>query len=422
MLWHDIAGTVQTKERPIETEYVPTVIKINQASLAVWRQGRLMEQGTFFAPGPRDPLSVVEDEAILFSGSHIGQHILDAIPDLAVILNDKRQIVAANEHCLLALGAESEQSLMGRRIGEAVRCIHAFQGPSGCGTSEHCRQCGATKAIQTCLNAQHSVQYECRLTTQGPEGDSSKEFLAKANYVKIGDHPLVLLVLRDISAEKRKEALERLFFHDVLNTVGGMIGLTDLMVAGKAQDSVEYARLIHHLAESVAEEITAHRNLIQAEAGTLQLDTSNVYVSDLFQEITESLSPHPVCKDRTIESHVQPECSLRTDRLLLRRIVGNMVKNALEASPIGSTTTLSAEQTKTGVSISVNNPGVMPAHVLNQLFKRSFSTKGETGRGLGTYSIKLFTERYLGGSIEVDSNSNTGTTFTVILPSLGPNI
>jgi len=64
----------------------------------------------------------------------------------------------------------------------------------------------------------------------------------------------------------------------------------------------------------------------------------------------------------------------------------------------------------------------MPAHVLNQLFKRSFSTKGETGRGLGTYSIKLFTERYLGGSIEVDSNSNTGTTFTVILPSLGPNI
>jgi sensor histidine kinase regulating citrate/malate metabolism len=56
----------------------------------------------------------------------------------------------------------------------------------------------------------------------------------------------------------------------------------------------------------------------------------------------------------------------------------------------------------------------MPDAVKLQVFKRSFSTKGE-GRGLGTYSIKLFTENYLGGAAELTSNEVEGTTFWVKL-------
>jgi signal transduction histidine kinase len=44
------------------------------------------------------------------------------------------------------------------------------------------------------------------------------------------------------------------------------------------------------------------------------------------------------------------------------------------------------------------------------VFQRSFSTKG-TGRGLGTYSIKLLTERYLGGRVWFESAEGHGTTF-----------
>jgi signal transduction histidine kinase len=59
----------------------------------------------------------------------------------------------------------------------------------------------------------------------------------------------------------------------------------------------------------------------------------------------------------------------------------------------------------------------MPSSVQRQVFNRSFSTKG-AGRGLGTYSVKLLTERYLKGKAGFTSSEADGTTFFVILPAL----
>ena len=49
------------------------------------------------------------------------------------------------------------------------------------------------------------------------------------------------------------------------------------------------------------------------------------------------------------------------------------------------------------------------------IFSRTFSTKG-FGRGIGTYSVKLFTEQYLKGKVEFVSESGIGTVFTLVLP------
>lgn len=102
------------------------------------QRGNTVEQDSFFAPGPRDDLEVLELEAASVAAARIGQNVLDAIPDLAMVLNDKRQIVAANEASLGALSMASVAEAMGKRPGEAVHCVHATQGPQGCGTSIAC--------------------------------------------------------------------------------------------------------------------------------------------------------------------------------------------------------------------------------------------------------------------------------------------
>ena len=56
-----------------------------------------------------------------------------------------------------------------------------------------------------------------------------------------------------------------------------------------------------------------------------------------------------------------------------------------------------------GTFISVQNDRAMSNEVKYQIFQKSFSTKGN-GRGLGTFSIKLLTERYLKGSVSFESN------------------
>jgi sensor histidine kinase regulating citrate/malate metabolism len=57
----------------------------------------------------------------------------------------------------------------------------------------------------------------------------------------------------------------------------------------------------------------------------------------------------------------------------------------------------------------------MSQEIQLQIFQRSFSTKGEA-RGIGTYSIKMFTEQYLGGKVSFVSNPTEKTVFSISLP------
>jgi signal transduction histidine kinase len=63
----------------------------------------------------------------------------------------------------------------------------------------------------------------------------------------------------------------------------------------------------------------------------------------------------------------------------------------------------------------VHNPACIPRDAQLQIFNRSFSTKG-SGRGLGTYSVKLLAERFLNGKARFQSTPLDGTTFFVSLP------
>jgi signal transduction histidine kinase len=100
-----------------------------------------------------------------------------------------------------------------------------------------------------------------------------------------------------------------------------------------------------------------------------------------------------------------------SDRTLLTRVLSNMVKNALEASVPGDIIIIGVERLGEEIQFSVHNPGFIPHEVQLQIFQRSFSTKG-AGRGLGTYGMRLLSERYLKGKVSFTSSEDQGTTFT----------
>jgi signal transduction histidine kinase len=96
--------------------------------------------------------------------------------------------------------------------------------------------------------------------------------------------------------------------------------------------------------------------------------------------------------------------------------LGNLTKNASEASTPGQDIRLHCGLSGGRAVFSVHNEAVMPESIQRQIFQRSFSTKGE-GRGLGTYSVKLFGERYLGGQVSFHSAAGHGTVFLLSLPA-----
>ena len=83
-----------------------------------------------------------------------------------------------------------------------------------------CRECGAAKAIKAAVSMQINESQECKITTDDNGIEVSFDFLVHTQPLKLEGKDYTLFTVQNISHEKRREALERIFFHDVLNTAG----------------------------------------------------------------------------------------------------------------------------------------------------------------------------------------------------------
>lgn len=378
---------------------------------------------TYFAPAGRSPGKVLG----LLRGKILVERLLapmlDAIPDCTLILNRERQILAANGR-MLELSGLAESELIGRRPGEALNCVHAKDGPDGCTTGVHCSTCGAVLAILQSQEQNLRAEGECRITF-GADGTSCLDLHVTATPVVIAEVPLTVCVLKDISAEKRRGVLERVFFHDMLNTVTGISGLAALLATSAqltAEEDEEYRNWLVELSERLIEEIRHQRKLLAAEKGDFKPVLKDVPVREQMRNVHALYVNHSVAQDRKLVLGEVPDISIVSDGSILRRILGNLVKNALEAVAPGETVTMFCGITDDKITFCVHNPGVMSREVQLQLFQRSFSTKAAEGRGIGTYSVKLFGERYLKGKVAFSSNEAEGTIFSISLPLAMPDI
>jgi signal transduction histidine kinase len=371
---------------------------------------------TEFLSAERAPDFVVAHQHDAFTHNELLTGVLNAMPEGVVILNKERQIVFANTafHAV----AEDNVAIVGARLGEALACEHSNVMPAGCGTSKFCQTCGAAKAIQSALDRRRDTQ-ECRIARSDESAGNALDLRVVATPFFYSGDAYALFAIDDISSEKRRQVLERIFFHDIQNTAGAIFGVVEILdsLEPTALDIWhEYGAMLKRASHQLLEEIQEQRQLISAENGDLYVEVMPIRSTHLLAEVRDIYANHNVAHGKHL--HISAEAAevvLWSDAILARRVVGNMTKNALEASPTGATVTLGCTKEDDGLRFWVHNQNIIPHTVQLQLFKRSFSTKG-CGRGLGTYSMKLLTERYLGGRIGFASSQEEGTTFFAWLP------
>lgn len=373
---------------------------------------------TFFAPAVRASRGKVEEARQRVLLDPTLSSLLDAIPDYVLVLNHERQVIAANTRMLKTFGMRGIHTIIGKRPGEAFGCINSSEGPSGCGTGKHCSVCGAVMSI---LESQENLIQsckECRITLRA-NGGITLDLEVCSNPATVSGIPVTICVIRDISDQKRRSVLERVFFHDVINTAGGIHGIAALLAENRQlppDKELEYKEWMVLLSSRLIEEINHQRKLLAAEKGEFKPDLGMVPIGELIQEVHALYVNHDMAAGRELVMGDIVDCAIESDGQILRRILGNLVKNALEATPRGGTVTLSCSDGGNRVIFGVTNPGVMAPEVQLQIFQRSFSTKAGTGRGIGTYSVKLFGERYLKGTVAFTSREPEGTTFTLAVP------
>ncbi len=370
---------------------------------------------TEFAPAERVPIEVVYRQSKAIMESSASAAILSNTMHLLFILNKQRQVVFASQNWKEVTAIQDCKCLLGLRPGEVLGCVHAGETEGGCGTTESCRECGAVQAILQSLSGHTSIQ-ECRVTRIINCNTESMDLLVYAVPFNFNGEIFSIFSVTDISHLKRRRALERIFFHDVVNTASGLESLSEILMQDAPEDLKPDLGLLHSGLQSLMEEILCQRDLTSAENNELVPHPTSLRSLDMLEQIARSYQMHEVGRDRVVLVAPQAaDVAFVSDATLVRRILGNLVKNALEATAVGGVVTLNCETGKEEIKFTVHNEGEMPRSVQLQLFQRSFSTKGE-GRGLGTYSIKLLTEKYLRGSVELTTSAELGTLFRIRLP------
>lgn len=366
----------------------------------------------------RLPVDQIERQRARLAEMSLLSDLLNALPNILMVLNQQRQIVFSNHALFTALNIRPEQ-VLGLRPGEVWGCMHALDAQGGCGTTPYCQACGAARALMTGLDGKSAVE-ECRIIQKD---GGALDLRVWSTPLTLDDETYAIFTMQDISHEKRRSALESIFFHDVLNLAGVLMGYADLLETVSSLDDVaRIQRTMSQTSLRLVDTIQTQRDLAAAERGELAVHVIPVSTSQVLRDVVARYAGHDAARDNALV--VAPEADaviMETDPVLLERVLDNMVKNALEASVPGFPVTLACTADSGYVRFAVHNHTEMPYEVQLQVFQRSFSTKG-TGRGLGTYSMRLLTEEYLHGTITFVSSREAGTTFTASFPVEYPEV
>jgi len=303
----------------------------------------------------------------------VARAILDSVACDALILTQQRRLVAATGEVLEKLGLTSPERLRELRSGELFRC-----------------------------------------TPVQDDFSRSAQYWVSSTPLRLGSHDLLLFTFKDITEEKRREALDQVFLHDLLNLVGGLDSL-----AGRLREDPEAAaRQVKDLSRQLVEEVQSHRIMRNAESGRLVTDSREVRPKEILDRLRTCFASCEAA-GKSLEILDGPGEPFACDPVLLTRVLVNLVKNALEATPAGGRVKVWHERRENRRGFMVENPGVISAEVAGRIFERCFSTKADQGRGLGTYGAKLLGEQFLGGEVGFAPHGGVSTRFFIWMPEDG---
>ena len=246
----------------------------------------------------------------------------------------------------------------------------------------------------------------------------TKPFQFEEVYARIQTH----LELRRLG--KLRDELTHMVIHDLGNPLMVIFSFLDILEFKEAQNLSDGARRFITLARLSAEElrdmITSILDVSKMGEGKMKLKSEPCDLDTLIRAVLDSNQPLPGNRTVTLDA---PESYLAVtaDIALLRRVLQNLLGNALSYTPSGGEVSIvvTASPNDVRVAVTDNGPGIAP-----EFHKRIFEKFGQVedqtnrvGTGLGLTFCKMAVEAH-GGRIGVESEVGKGSTFWLELPRL----
>ena len=270
-----------------------------------------------------------------------------------------------------------------------------------------------------------AITYQTRITTRA--GDELPVEV-HAKLIDRGGQQFIQWVQHDLSErlalEELRNDLMSMIIHDLRSPLGNILSSLDLMNGALQAGDEALVVSLHSIALRAATRLSrlvdSLLDLRRLESGEVQLNRALANLDAVLSEALDQVQPMAAAKGlRLRRAEMPPLPVLPMDVELVRRVVVNLLDNAVKYTPPGGDITLSGAAGPQQVTLSVRDtgPGV-PAedqHRIFDKFARVQRTATPKGLGLGLAFCKLAVEAH-GGRIWVESGPNGGAAFHFTLP------
>lgn len=334
------------------------------------------------------------------------QRILDATRECVLIVDSGLRITTWNAPAELAFSRPGLK-IGGRRLTEVIRDLDLHG------------------AYQKAISSGESS--DVRLEIIGAERRKFDVHIAPLE-LNGTDHGIGFFY--DTTQIERLESVRQEFLsnisHELRTPLTSILAFVETLENGAFEDPDNNRRFlatIRRNAERMNSLIADILELSLIEAGKVTISAIPVRLHDLTDEVFTNMSAKAKDREISLVNNVSVAIHPIADPGRLEQMLINLVDNAIKFNRHGGSVTVSADQTASGVAVSVTDTGegIVPEH-LDRLFERFYRVDRARSRAIGGTGLGLAIVKHLarlhGGEVSVRSTLSDGTTFRIELPSL----
>jgi len=217
--------------------------------------------------------------------------------------------------------------------------------------------------------------------------------------------------------------------HELRTPVSILCGETEVTLSQEKRGEAEYRESLKILGEEakrlkrIVEDLFT---LARADAGQHPLTLSDFYLDELVAECSKNVRTLAAAKEIKVSCESSGELAMRGDETLLRRMMLNLLDNAIKYTPRGGIVSLRSAEENGWYRVTLEDSGQgIPAEVQSRIFERFFrvdkarsrSDRDGGGAGLGL-AIASWIAGAHGGKLELTRSTPEGSLFTIVLPKV----
>ena len=231
-----------------------------------------------------------------------------------------------------------------------------------------------------------------------------------------------------ITTQRQLMATQRQFMADASHELRTPVATTrtaaNVALQQTHRDEREYRdtlTIIEQQATRLSRLVDDMFTLARADAGSYPVRRTPMYLDEVIEEVVRAARVLSATKEVVVELEAATSAAFTGDEDLVRRLVANLLDNAVRHAPAGSAVRVDLRRVAQGYAVSVSDrgPGI-PSQIREHIFERFYRgdaarTRSDGGAGLGLALARWIAEVH-GGDVTLARSSEEGTTFTAFLP------